>query len=155
MVDADDTIADDRLDEAGRKVQIRREQLHQATRDLAAALEGTEGELGQRLADVRDAISRTHATIENHVREAEASDGLLAQVIAEEPAVGFRVEEMRREHVTLLEESADLVERSQGAERVDELRDEATELIELIQRHRHRSADLLMDTYGLDVSASD
>lgn len=155
MVDAEDTIPDDQLDEVGRKVKIRREQLHEATRELAAALADTDGELTQRLAAVRDTVSRTHATVEHHVREAEASDGLLAQIITEEPAYGFRVEEMRREHINLLEESADLVERARSAQTVDELRDEATELIELIQRHRHRSADLLMDTYGLDVSAND
>ncbi len=155
MFDADQTNADDRLDEAGQQVKVRREQLHEATRDLAATLEDTASDLGDRLAEVRRAIADTRDTIDNHVREAEASDGLLAQILTDQPAFASRVEEMRREHITLLEESADLVEASQTAGSVDELRDGATELIELIQRHRHRSAELLLDTYDLDLSAND
>lgn len=155
MADADAANTADRLDEAGQQVQVRREQLHEATRDLAATLEDTSSELGDRLAAVRRAIADTRTTIDNHVREAEASDGLLAQILSEQPAFAARVEEMRREHIALLEESAELVEEAQTAGSVDELRDGATELIELIQRHRHRSAELLLDTYDLDLSAND
>lgn len=155
MADADETIAHDRLDARGRQVEVRREQLHEATRDLAATLEDTSEELADRLAEVRRAVADTRTTIDRHVREAEASDGLLAQIITEQPAFGARAEEMRREHIALLEESAELVEASQAARSVDELRDGATELIELIQRHRHRSAELLLDTYDLDLSAND
>lgn len=156
MADADDAmIADERLDETGRQVEARREQLHEATRDLAATLEATSAHLDERLADVRRAVADTRTTIDRHVIEAEAADGLLAQIIAEQPAFGARVEEMRREHIALLEESAELVEDARSAGSVDQLREAATELIELIQRHRHRSADLLLDTYGLDLSAND
>lgn len=143
------------LDEAGKQAKRRREQLHEATRALAAALDDTSGELDERLTAAREAIVDMQRTILTHVSEAEASDGLLAQIIADEPAYGSRVEEMRREHVALVEDAAVLVENAQAAGSVDELRVPTTEFIELVQRHRHRSAELLLDTYDLDLSAGD
>jgi len=89
------------------------------------------------------------------VREAEAPDGLLAQVIEEEPAFGSRAQQMRAEHVELLNDSATLLQLAEQDPSVDELRAKATELIDLIEVHRHRSGSLLIDAYSLDLSAGD
>ncbi len=144
-----------RFAEAGEQAQARREMLHSAIGELTAALDASDADVDAWRRTVAQAIAQTRATIAQHVRDAEAPDGLLAQVIDEEPAFGFRVEAMKDEHQKLLERSAALVERSQESLAPQDLRDQSKQLIELIDRHRHRSADLLLDTYDLDLSAAD
>ena len=143
------------LDETGRKVQSRREQLHEATIDLSDALESPIEPPQQWLDAIRASIARTRTLLETHVREAEAPDGLLAQVIEEEPAFGSRVQQMRAEHVELLNDSATLLQLAEEDASVDELRAKTTELVDLIEQHRHRSGSLLIDAYSLDLSAGD
>ena len=143
------------LNETGQKVQSRSEQLHEATIDLSEALESPVEPPERWLDAVGASIARTHTTLEAHVREAEAPDGLLAQIIEEEPAFGSRAQQMRDEHVELLNDSATLLQFAEQDPSVDELRAKATELIDLIERHRHRSGSLLTDVYSLDLSAGD
>jgi hypothetical protein len=155
MSDQGSTDHEARYKLAGKKAKRRREVLHGAINDLENALAASQPGSERWIRDIQDALQRTQTTIENHVREAEAPDGMLAQVVQEEPALGARVEAMKREHVTMLERGAALVELSREPPSAEELQDKVTDIVELIDRHRHRSADLLLDAYDLDLSAGD
>jgi hypothetical protein len=147
-------VARGTLDERGERVQERREALLTARIELAEAL-ASDTPADRWQDHVREALERTRVTLHQHVEEAEAPDGLLAQIIQEEPAFGARVQEMRDEHVTLLQEAADLAEMAGGDPPADALRARAEALVELIERHRSRSGALLVDAYSLDISAGD
>lgn len=152
--EVEEAAARGELDERGERVQARREALLTARNELAEALAADAPQ--DRWHDhVKDALERTRTTLQQHVEEAEAPDGLLAQIIDEEPAFGARVQEMRDEHVTLLQEADDLVELAGTDTPAEALRARAEALVELIERHRGRSGGLLVDAYSLDISAGD
>ncbi len=135
---------------ATKRARRRRERLHQACIDLQNALDRDEP------TDRLDAaIRQAQATIVAHVHESEADDGLLAQVIEEEPAFGSRVEAMQREHQVMIEQADALVEGAAGTLPPDELRDACGSLITLLDGHRHRATELLLDAFDLDLSAGD
>ena len=141
--------------QAGQRARERRELLHAAIVDLDAALEGPEDDEAAWCQAVRSSLTRMHATLEAHAQEAEASDGLLGRILAEEPVFGPRVAAMKREHEELIRHSAELMERCCNPMTPDELHEQAAGLRDEVERHRHRAADLLFDAYELDISAVD
>lgn len=152
--EVDEAAARGELDERGQRVQERREALQTAKVELTEALAADEPPDSWH-DHVRTAVERTRATLQQHVEEAEAPDGLLAQIIEEEPAFGARVQQMRDEHVDLLQEAADLAEMAGGDASAEAVRARAEGLLEMIERHRSRSGGLLVDAYSLDISAGD
>lgn len=142
------------LDERGQRVRARREALLTAKVELAQALAADEPP-GPWHDHVGGILEATHTTLVQHVDEAEAPDGLLAQIVEEQPAFSARAQDMRDEHVTLVQEAADLVEMARGDASPEAVRARAEALLELIERHRSRSGGLLVDAYSLDISAAD
>jgi hypothetical protein len=143
------------IDDPQQRARGRREALHGALVDLEEALSRPTGSGERWRSRVRAAIEAMHTTLEAHVRDAEGPDGLLAQIIEEEPVFGPRVAAVKGEHRELLEQSEALVERSREGMPPDELRSAGLGLLDRVSRHRHRTADLLYDVYELDLSAGD
>lgn len=142
----------DTIQTAGKQAEYRRELLHATILDLQEAL-GPDGQ-PTRHSDLVAAIDRAAQTVADHVRDAEAPDGLLAEVIRVEPAYGARVEDMRREHQTMLAQ-ADALRDGPSDRPLEDLASAVRGLIDLLDRHRHRSTELILDTYSLDLSAGD
>ena len=142
-------------DDAQDRARGRREVLHVALMELEDALSAPTGRGERWRSRVQDAIEGMHTTLRAHVQDTEGPDGLLAQIIEEEPVFGPRVEAMKAEHRELLDQSALLVDQSRAGGAPDELRGAALALLERVSRHRHRGADLLYDVYELDLSAGD
>ena len=148
---------DPALTEAGRRASRRRELLHGAVVDLRELLESDDR---ASVEQVRAALERLSATLEAHAWEAETDDGLLAQVVEEDPGFGPRSEAMRREHRELLAECARVRgllddEAPAGSTVPGDLLAAVGELAEDVERHRHRSTKLLLDVYQLDLAAGD
>lgn len=155
IVDAERQDTADGLVHARRRAGERRELLHAALVDVERALEGPGDGAARWCLAVRGALMRMHATLQAHVRESEAADGLLTRVLEEDAGFGPRVAALKREHRELLARSAALVERCCGPLPADELRREASELLALGRGHRERAGELLFDVYNRDVAAAD
>jgi len=128
---------------------------------LAAVLDLTE-ELDAICAqDTPDPTRLEHAFVAaqkafgQHVGESEADDGLLEQIVSEEPNLFSRVELMRGEHGELTAELNDLIVALEAKRNCEELLDPARELVKRLDGHRHRATGLLIDAYMLDLAAGD
>jgi hypothetical protein len=136
------------------ELRRRPEHLRVATAGLAAALEhATEGEQAW-LARARTALAAAMEEVRAHNEEAEGPDGLLTQVVADAPWLSPRVHAVEQEHDHLLAAGEALLGRWDDVA-VPEARRELAETARRIEEHRHHGTELLMDAYGLDISAGD
>lgn len=138
------------------EVTVRRGLLHGALVQLEVAVSApVAGDRERWSTRLRAALDRLAFTLADHVEETEAPDGLLAEIDHQSPWLHARVERLRREHITLVGETAGLLERCHRPFAPDELREDVVRLLGELVRHRHAGADLLYDAYELDLSAGD
>lgn len=129
---------------------------------LHTALVGVDGELDG-LATQQDpdrdrlaaAVRSLRDAVADHVREADAPDGLLAQILSDAPWFAARVQRLRDDHEQLMERATALIDDVTTDRPVGELLPEARLLSTHISEHRHAGTDLLMDAYMLDIPAGD
>jgi hypothetical protein len=140
----------------------RREELAGRPGNLRAAVAALQAALasgGGADADRRDrlvaALTEAHDHLAAHNAEAEGPDGLLAQVLQDAAWLSPRVHVVAQEHDRLLADCQQLCAAGHGDDPLDELERLAREMAERIDGHRHHGTELLMDAYGLDVSAGD
>lgn len=133
----------------------RREALQAAVSDLEGHLHDLEVQDVPDPDRFRRAVEQLLATLHRHVEEADAPDGLLAQVIDEASWFASRVEGLRGEHVDLLERTTSLLERARAADDVRPLLADARQLSARVAEHRRRGTTLLVDATMLDLSAGD
>jgi hypothetical protein len=132
----------------------RPEQLRAAVATLRAALEDTAGEERDRRERLAAAVTEAHDRLAAHNEEAEGPDGLLSQVLHDAAWLSPRVHTVAQEHDRLLADCQQLC--SAGLdEPLGDLERTARAMAERIEEHRHHGTELLMDAYGLDVSAGD
>jgi hypothetical protein len=96
--------------------------------------------------------------IEQHIALTEAPDGLLEDIVRQEPRLAKRVERTRADHVTLRETLArTLAGVPKDGKDVDVIhaRDLVVELLTGVVRHRHLGADLVYEAYNVDMEAGD
>ncbi|HEU4916085.1 MAG TPA: hypothetical protein VFV13_05925 [Acidimicrobiia bacterium] len=111
-------------------------------------LERTEASLG----DVRKALDL-------HIEEVEGSHGLLAEIVAVAPRLAPSTEDLREDHLALLEawlraEAAVRLARG-GTTTVSSVRRHVTTLLGRLTRHRQAGADLVFEAYNVDIGALD
>ncbi|WP_052668540.1 hypothetical protein [Nitriliruptor alkaliphilus] len=151
-----DSEAGERLpvsDEDADAYRARREALLTAVTELDQELDALESQEAPDPDRFRAAVRQVLATVQRHIEEADAPDGLLAQVREAAPWFASRVEQLRGEHDDLIARTRALLERPD-----DDVRRSLTEARDLsarLSRHRHRGTKLLLDAYMLDVSAGD
>lgn len=133
----------------------RREALHRAVMELDAELDALE-QLptpdGERFAQ---AVRDLAATLEQHIEEADAPDGLLGQIIEVAPWFGPRVDKLRAEHDVLRERSSALLEQVESGQQLMQALADTRELSAVVAVHRHRGTTLLLDAYMLDIPQGD
>lgn len=92
----------------------------------------------------------------DHITEAEAEGGLLAQILADAPRLANAVNQLCREHIELADAvDALLVRPAPTNGDTAAIRDAGLELLGRLARHRHKGADLLYEAYSVDVSGGD
>jgi hypothetical protein len=133
----------------------RREALQAAVSDLEEHLGDLEAQDVPDPDRFRRAVEQLLATLLRHVEEADAPDGLLAQVLEEASWFASRVEALRGEHVDLLGRTTSLLERARAADDVRPLLTDARQLSGHVAEHRRRGTTLLVDATMLDLSAGD
>ena len=138
-------------------IKVRREAIYQAITGLEDALTSPVGEAHQWRLRVAMAVDHATARIGEHVRQTEAEDGFLAQVIRDAPRLVNRVAQMKDDHGQL-EKAAEALRLALAevgdedvADRADDIRNEAVDLLGQLSRHRQRGADLIYEAYQVDL----
>jgi hypothetical protein len=132
------------------RVRVRRVRLEQAADDLETAITGAvAGESAWR-ARVAEALDEVQGALDDHVAEVEAPDGLYGEIMARTPRLAHAIERLRAEHGTMGAAVVDLRKTVDGAS-VEVVREGVVDLLADISRHRHRGADLIWNSYDLDI----
>jgi hypothetical protein len=140
-------------------VRVRRDHLYEAVLDLERVLAIPAGDHPREWADdVAAVVVKLRSVLDVHVTDTEADGGFFDDVRDHAPQLLHAVEQLRAEHGPLLDATQALADRISAAGAdvdVDEVRDEAVELIRRLLQHRHRGAELVYDAYSVDISAAD
>jgi hypothetical protein len=140
-------------------VRIRRDDLYEAILGLERALAVPAGDAPDAWGEVLAApIARLVEVIDAHVDGTEGPGGLFEQIRDDAPHLLPVVERLGAEH-TPLEVAASTLGVHAAAvttdAEVDDVRDEALDLVRRLLEHRHHGAELLFDAYQVDVSSGD
>jgi hypothetical protein len=131
-------------------VRRRRSELRQAMGDLERALARPANP--EWIGRVRQALDRMNGDLRDHVVASEGADGLYAQILADAPHLSARVEHLVREHEALTTAIGALVTAAESdSPDVVALRDQGTDFLVRLSRHRQAGSDLMFDAYDLDV----
>lgn len=117
------------------------------------------GREGEWIATCLDALADLRPEVIEHITCTESSDGLYAEILELAPRLAHRVEILRAEHVEMragLDAIIDALHtRPATTETIEHGRSSTLQLLGLLVRHRQRGADLIWDTYNLDIGANE
>ncbi|MCP4906115.1 MAG: hypothetical protein GY910_14150 [bacterium] len=97
------------------------------------------------------AVVRLALALDEHVIETEGPSGLLAEIVDQAPRLWREVDGLRNEHGELAEECGRLLELIESGASGLSLRRHAHVLVGHFEHHRHRGADLVYESFGVDV----
>lgn len=155
MADGDALVRADVSEADVQAYVARREALRAALLDLDRHLDELSTETRPDGERFRVAVEQFVATVQHHVEDAEAPDGLLAQILDTAAWYASRVERLRSEHDELLADAGDLLDRAGTADDVRPLLAVARQLSRRVAEHRRRGTTLLVDATMLDLAAGD
>jgi hypothetical protein len=123
---------------------------------IAAAAAGRFAEWAE---GVQAALARLHEAFHEHVKADECTGGLYDEVLDREPRLRAQVTRLKKEHRSILAAIHAPFKRlrNRGEEFVpaDEIRREVTAALGRITLHRQRGADLVYETYMVDLGGLD
>jgi prophage DNA circulation protein len=135
----------------------RRRALNDTMAELESAVAAASGAYWWR-ERVEDALASLGDALEAHIKEVEAPDGLLHQIVDEAPRLSGAVEQMRTDHRTLQDSVARLwstVSAPADSDGITEIRRRVTVLLGRLTVHRQQGSDLIYDAYNIDIGAAD
>ena len=108
-------------------------------------------------ASVTEALARLRDAFEHHIAVTEADTGLFAEVVGAAPRLSHRTEELRRDHQAIRQAIAGALASLKGLddEGVAGVREEVVGILGRIVRHRSKGAELVYDTWSVDIEAAD
>ncbi len=138
------------------RARVRRNELHRAMERLEATVarpaapDGWADAVDASLLELEDALGA-------HIREVEAPDGLLAEIVDVAPRLVSDVETIKNEHVELVASWARARQSlgGNGAASVTEVRRRIISLLGRLAIHRQRGSDLVYEAYNVDIAAAD
>jgi hypothetical protein len=138
------------------RARIRRNELHAAMERLEATVAKPAAPNGW--ADAVDAsLLELEEALRAHIREVEAPDGLLAEIVDVAPRLVAEVETIKKEHVDLVRSwtRARQSLRGDGVATATEVRRRVISLLGRLAIHRQRGSDLVYEAYNVDIAAAD
>lgn len=138
-------------------VRQRRAELHDSMVALEGALAAPAS--GRRIewaGGVAAALDRLAVDVERHVEATEGADGIYAEVLVDSPRLVPMVRRLVEDHVGLRADVDRLRRVIRGVlsgddRAVAEVREDGTDLLSRLSKHRQRGADLVHDAYALDL----
>lgn len=138
------------------QVRQRRERMFEATRLLQECSQPPEGDPSRWRQELGDAVDTLDEVLAAHIASTEGRDGFFDQLIDEsEGRLSSPVDGLRRDHGHSTELLRDLREAIQVEADPVTLQKSTNELIEQLEAHRHRGADLLWEAYGVEIGVID
>jgi hypothetical protein len=114
-------------------------------------------EAGRWRGDVAVQVRALAEAFRHHVEQSEGPDGLLSQIVGDEPRLAPAVEGVRREHRVLQGEMSRLEAATGLWQGTDEqaVRKDSLRLLHDMAAHRQRGSDLIYEAYYVDVEGGD
>lgn len=140
--------------ETKREISSRRQELYDAMRQLEWSVAGASGRDGW-ANEVEKALTALHAALQRHVLEIEAEDGLFADVIGRAPHLAPEVAILRKDHEDLLVSCRLASSLVADWASPSEIRRKVLGILGRLAIHRQRGAELLFDTYNVDLAVGD
>jgi hypothetical protein len=126
-----------------------RVKLMQAMADVERGAAGAAGDPTWR-ADLAAALSELLSAFDGHVREVDAPDGLLSDLVGMAPRLQTRVKRLSDEHPelrTMIESALAVVDSGD----ISDVRAETMAVLGALALHRQSGADLVYDAYNVDI----
>ena len=140
--------------EASRAIARRRQRLYEAARELEAIAATASGWTGWSAA-VERALDDLRGALVSHAEETEGPGGLFEDVADSAPRLVYMVDDMKRDHVALLEDC----DRALGAVRdgADQVRvrRRVNVLLGRLAEHRQQGAEMLYEAFMTDIGSGD
>jgi hypothetical protein len=140
-------------------IQIRRDDLYEATLALEQALAAPAGDQPSAWAtSLRAPVDHLRVVLEAHVSGTEGEGGLFPEIREHSPRLIHAMDRLQSEHEPLCGATAALAASLDGVTgdaEVDAVREAGVELIRRVLVHRHRGAELVYDAYWTDSSGGD
>ena len=130
---------------------VRKEQLYASQDDVRRAVGAPIGSGTRWRVRLQRTLEKLALAADEHVAETEASDGILAEIIAEAPRLWREVDGLRAEHSMLIEVCARVIGRLKGSDSSLLVRREVQALLGKFEAHRHRGADLVYEAFDVDI----
>ena len=112
------------------------------------------------VARIQASTDRLAGAFDDHVEATEGPDGMYADILRTAPRLNFAVARLAAEHddakvaiVALGKLVDDLSGRDRDA--IERIREEGTDLLARLGRHRQRGADLVFEAYEQDIGGCD
>lgn len=132
----------------------RRQDLYDAMQRLESSVAQASGQHDWAVV-VGDTLNVMHDALQRHVIEIEADDGLFAEVVGRAPNLASDVATLRKDHEDLLFSCRAVSELVANWSAPAEIRRKVLALLGRLAIHRQRGAELLFDTYNVDLAAGD
>lgn len=140
--------------ETHRQIAGRRQDLYDAMQRLESSVARASG-LNDWAEKVDEALERLRSSLERHVAEVEAPDGLFADIMDRAPRLAHDVERLRKEHRELTSACRSARDLISADADVQEIRRKVLGMLGRLAIHRQRGSELLFDTYNVDLAAAD
>jgi hypothetical protein len=135
----------------------RRAELHESMIALEAALAASaHGRRIEWAAGVSAALERVALDVERHIDATEGPDGMYAEVLADSPRLVPHVRRLTEDHAGIRADVQRLTRRLVEVPAGDDLaiasvREDGTDLLARLSKHRQRGADLVHQAYEIDL----
>lgn len=134
--------------------------------ELLAAITGLERRLAVPARDptwptrVEAGIARLATAFNQHIAATEGADGMYAEILRSAPRLSFAVNRLVLEHADArasISALGKLAIELDGADLggIERIRDDGTNLLVKLVRHRQRGADLVFEAYAHDIGGCD
>lgn len=133
---------------------------------LLAAITGLERKLAVPARDptwrtrVEAGVARLATAFDQHITATEGADGMYAEILRSAPRLSFAVNRLVLEHadarasISALGKLATELDGS-DLDGIERIRDDGTDLLAKLVRHRQRGADLVFEAYAHDIGGCD
>ncbi|MDX1621801.1 MAG: hypothetical protein R3320_12465 [Nitriliruptorales bacterium] len=135
-----------------RSVRERRDRFLAATRLLEHHSEPPDGDLNDWLVDLHQALAVVDEMLAVHIAQTEAEQGFLDELVGESAGrLQASVNELRADHGRLHKATRELLSQVEEEPHPEALRAAARDLVQQLDDHYRRGADLLWEAYGVDL----
>lgn len=95
------------------------------------------------------------ASLQAHVEETEAADGLFADIVERSPRLVSAIDDLRREHVEILDSCSEALQAVSEDVSSERVRRRVNVLLGKLAMHRQTGAEMLYEAFMTDIGAAD